>query len=75
MSAAHPGRDWTAMDRAEFDLDAPIALPVPTGPARILAAPDPCGTEALFGETVPERQRRCQKPPNPGDASGQDELF
>lgn len=68
------GRDWAAMQRAEFDHDAPIELPVPAGPVRVPAAPDAFGTEALFGAPVPAPQQRGG-PPKPGDVEGQDELF
>ncbi|MFF4605197.1 hypothetical protein ACFY12_20995 [Streptomyces sp. NPDC001339] len=69
------GRDWTAMQRADFDLDVPGELPVPTGAARIPAAPDPIGTPALFGEPVPEPPAPRRPPSRPGDVDGQDQLF
>lgn len=75
MTTSSTGRDWTAMQRAEFDRDAPIELPVPTGPARIPAVPDQVGTQALFGEPVPEASARRQRHPLPGDVDGQDQLF
>ncbi|MGW2998797.1 hypothetical protein [Streptomyces sp. NPDC001155] len=74
MSSASAGRDWAAMQRAEFDRDAPIELPVPTGRPRIPATPDAFGTEALFGDQVPAPQQRA-RPPQPGDSGGQDGLF
>lgn len=75
MSAAFAGRDWRAMQRAEFDQDAPIELPVPTGPQRIPAVPDPVGTEALFGDPSPTPPPQRRRPLHPGDVDGQDELF
>ncbi|MER7659986.1 hypothetical protein [Streptomyces sp. NPDC096193] len=54
--AEQPGRDWTAMTRADFDPDVPLQLAVPTGPAAIPAEPDECGTAPLFGEESPVRR-------------------
>ncbi|MGW0731896.1 hypothetical protein [Streptomyces sp. NPDC002851] len=75
MSTASAGRDWTAMQRADFDVTVPGELPVPTGPVRIPAAPDHVGTQALFGEPVPEAPAPHQQPSRPGDVDGQDQLF
>ncbi|MGD3111477.1 hypothetical protein [Streptomyces sp. YGL11-2] len=75
MSAAPAGRDWTAMQRAEFDQDAPVELPVSVGPARIPAAPDRFGTQPLFGDPLPAPKPRPTRAQRPGDVDGQDELF
>lgn len=57
MNCTSAGRDWAAMQRAEFDRDAPLELHVPTEGTRIPAAPDTVGTEALFGDPVPAPQQ------------------
>lgn len=68
-------RDWAGMTTADFDAKAPLALPVPSGPARIAAAQHRTGTDALFGDEPavaaairPPKLRRA-----PG--TGQAELF
>ncbi|MEU9120139.1 hypothetical protein AB0C96_09795 [Streptomyces sp. NPDC048506] len=73
--SAGTGKNWTGMGRAEFDEAAPNQLPISTGPVRIPAKPDAYGTAALFGEPTPGPQPRRERPPRPGDADGQDELF
>ncbi|MGW5371060.1 hypothetical protein ACWER6_18330 [Streptomyces sp. NPDC004009] len=65
MTAIPQGRDWTRMQRADFDdcapldlVDAAVCRPVP-------AVPDECGTEALFGkDTKPPRPRRPRTLPS-----------
>ncbi|SHM51846.1 hypothetical protein [Streptomyces yunnanensis] len=69
------GHDWTTMQRAEFDYDASVELPISTGPVRIPAVPDQVGTEALFGDPVPAPPPRRARPFSPGDIDGQDGLF
>ncbi|MGG2460620.1 hypothetical protein ACO0M4_12515 [Streptomyces sp. RGM 3693] len=69
------GHNWTAMQRAEFDYDAPNELPISTGRVRIPAVPDQVGTEALFGDPVPAPKPRRERLLRPGDADGQDALF
>ncbi|WP_224350519.1 hypothetical protein [Streptomyces olivaceus] len=63
-----PGRrDWTAMTHADFDDSAPLALVDADAVGRpVLAVPDPCGTEALFGEPpAPARRTRARMPAAP----------
>jgi hypothetical protein len=66
VTAVPEGRDWTRMQRADFDDCAPLDLvdeedaalcrPVP-------AVPDACGTQALFGKAPePQRPRRTHTP-------------
>ncbi|GHI41086.1 hypothetical protein Sviol_54940 [Streptomyces violascens] len=62
------------MSRADFEPSAPSHLPVPAGPKRTPALPDPYGTEALFGEAVPPKPARREQR-RPGDIAGQDGLF
>ncbi|WP_245962265.1 hypothetical protein [Streptomyces ardesiacus] len=60
-----PGRrDWTAMTHADFDEGAPLALVEADAVGRpVLAVPDACGTEALFGEPpAPARRTRARVP-------------
>jgi hypothetical protein len=64
------------LQRADFDRTAHHELPLEPIPARITAAVDKSGTEALFGEPVPARPGRSRTAPRkPQDADGQDELF
>ncbi|WSJ91336.1 hypothetical protein OG430_33700 [Streptomyces sp. NBC_01304] len=63
------------MQHAEFDHDAPLELPVPTGPVRIPATPDQTGTQALFGEPVRTPAVRGSRPHSPAATDGQDQLF
>ncbi|WKV74195.1 hypothetical protein AW27_023425 [Streptomyces sp. PCS3-D2] len=66
---------WASMTTADFDTDAPLALAVPPGPARIVAAQHRSGTDALFGDepAVPPASRtpKVRRAPGPGQA----ELF
>ncbi|MEU3051088.1 hypothetical protein ABZ705_32135 [Streptomyces sp. NPDC006984] len=66
--------DWSTMTEAEFDHTAPNTLPVTGGPARIVAQPGACGTEALFGEEPPPAPVK-RPAPKPGGPDGQEELF
>nr|WP_240362058.1 hypothetical protein [Streptomyces sp. MBT27] len=61
------------MRPADFDATAPNTLGVVAGPARVPAAPDACGTPALFGEEPCPRQ----PPPERRRAApvDQDQLF
>ncbi|WP_399932319.1 hypothetical protein [Streptomyces kanamyceticus] len=67
-------QDWRTMWRADFDRDAQNVLPV-KAPARIPARPDAYGTEALFGEVVPDRCPSRKPTVKARDVEGQDELF
>ncbi|WP_328333465.1 MULTISPECIES: hypothetical protein [unclassified Streptomyces] len=66
--------DWTQMGRGDFDESAPLALVderTARAGARVPAAPDACGTAALFGDDVPERRtarRRTEAAPPQADA-------
>ncbi|WP_371605013.1 hypothetical protein OG345_42100 (plasmid) [Streptomyces sp. NBC_01220] len=68
--------DWSAMSRADFDAGAPLALVDADAVIRpVLAVPDECGTEALFGdEPTPARPRRAPRPASLPPADG-DTLF
>ncbi|MEU1015311.1 hypothetical protein [Streptomyces sp. NPDC005898] len=68
------GPNWPDMWRTDFDHDALNLLPV-HAPARIPARPDAYGTEALFGEVVPDRCPSRKPTVKAGDVEGQDELF
>ncbi|MEV4741638.1 hypothetical protein [Streptomyces sp. NPDC049555] len=65
------GQDWTTMNRAAFDIQAPNELPVPAS-ARIMASPDRYGTPALFGDEPPPPRT---DPKKPARHEGQEELF
>ncbi|MFJ7004198.1 hypothetical protein ACIQU7_23970 [Streptomyces albidoflavus] len=57
-----PVQDWTAMRRADFDTRAELALADADTVVRpVLAVPDECGTEALFGEAPPSGRRRASR--------------
>ncbi|MGW2443559.1 hypothetical protein [Streptomyces sp. NPDC001675] len=64
MTAIPQDRDWTRMNRADFDdcapldlVDADVCRPVP-------AVPDECGTQPLFGkDPEPARPRHPHTPP------------
>lgn len=69
-----PGGDWASMTTADFDTKAPLALAVPPGPARIVAAQHRSGTDALFGDepAAPATDRpKARRAP----VTGQAELF
>ncbi|MBZ6253538.1 hypothetical protein KVH27_34890 [Streptomyces olivaceus] len=55
------------MTHADFDDSAPLALVDADAVGRpVLAVPDPCGTEALFGEPpAPARRTRARMPAAP----------
>ncbi|MFJ1552781.1 hypothetical protein [Streptomyces mirabilis] len=61
---AAQGMDWSVMRRADFDEQAPLALVDADAVTRpVLAVPDACGTEALFGEApTPKRPTRTRVP-------------
>lgn len=69
-----PGRqDWSTMTHADFDDSAPLALVDADAVCRpVLAVPDACGTEALFGEPpAPARRTRTRVPaPAPSEDTG-----
>ncbi|MCX5205091.1 hypothetical protein OG897_27000 [Streptomyces sp. NBC_00237] len=75
MSNTSRRPQWTALQRADFDRTAHHELPLEPIPARIPAAVDRSGTEALFGEPVQAPGRPRTAPRKPHDADGQDELF
>jgi hypothetical protein len=56
--------DWTTMQRADFDPDAPLALVDDRAVSRrVQAAPHANGTDALFGdEPTPRRAPRTRGP-------------
>ncbi|MFF0741566.1 hypothetical protein ACFYVL_14315 [Streptomyces sp. NPDC004111] len=67
---------WTDLQRADFHRAAHYELPLEPIAARIPAAVDKSGTEALFGEPVQAAPGRSHTAPKkPHDADGQDELF
>ncbi|MEV7817031.1 MULTISPECIES: hypothetical protein [Streptomyces] len=72
------GRDWTRMQRADFDDSAPLDLVDLTDAAvcrPVPAVPDECGTQALFGkDPKPERPRRTRRPAPP-PTENTDTLF
>lgn len=70
------GRDWSEMRRADFDEGAPLALVEADEVKRpVLAVPDDCGTEALFGDEpiAPRAPRPRRSAPTPAPAT--DTLF
>ncbi|QOV40226.1 hypothetical protein IM697_18565 [Streptomyces ferrugineus] len=70
------GIDWTAMQRADFDPDAPLALVDADAVTRpVLAVPDAYGTEALFGDAPTGRRATGTRRPAAAPAPDTDTLF
>lgn len=74
MTAIPQGRDWTRMQRADFDdcapldlVDAALCRPVP-------AVPDECGTQALFGSDPQPARTRHTRPPAPAPTDNIDDT-
>lgn len=73
---AEDGPDWSAMPRSDFDPNAPLALVDARAVHRpVLAVPDACGTEALFGEEPASKPPARQAQPALGPAYETDALF
>ncbi|MFD8376110.1 hypothetical protein ACFV2Z_36075 [Streptomyces sp. NPDC059688] len=78
MSAIPEGRDWTRMQRADFDDCAPLDLVDAAACRPVPAVPDECGTQALFGkdpEHPPPRRPRTPAPPPTEDSGNTETLF
>lgn len=63
-------RDWTGMRRADFKEDEPLAplalVDADDVPRPVLAVPDACGTDPLFGdEPTGRRATRARRPAAP----------
>ncbi|RZU28235.1 hypothetical protein EV284_6401 [Streptomyces sp. BK022] len=69
-------RDWTAMRPADFDQERP-AEPERLMDVRrpVLAEPDKCGTEALFGQAPPPRRNRQERRGASAPGTGAETLF
>ncbi|POX63580.1 hypothetical protein C3492_10580 [Streptomyces sp. Ru62] len=77
MTAIPQGRDWTRMQRADFDDCAPLDLVDAAQCRPVPAVPDECGTQPLFGkgqDPEPERPRRTRTPA-PSPTENTDTLF
>ncbi|MCX5182588.1 hypothetical protein [Streptomyces sp. NBC_00268] len=70
------GIDWSTMQRADFDPDAPLAL-VDTRAVsrRVEAAPHANGTDALFGDAPTGRRASRTRRPAVPSAPQDDALF
>lgn len=78
MTAARGGRDWTRMQRADFDPAAPLALvDVRAVPRRVDAVAHANGTDALFGDepTSPRATRTRTRTPAVPSTPQDDTLF
>ncbi|MES9523076.1 hypothetical protein [Streptomyces capoamus] len=75
MTAVPEGRDWTRMMRADFDDSAPLDLIEEAVCRPIHAAPDECGTQALFGEDPAPARPRRPRTPAPAATEDTDTLF
>ncbi|WP_424217041.1 hypothetical protein ACN20G_33660 (plasmid) [Streptomyces sp. BI20] len=68
--AQQPGPNWQMMTDGDFDTEAPLTLPVPSGPTRIPAAPAADGTPALFGEQPRPTRPEARRPGPPVEQEG-----
>lgn len=75
MTAIPQDRDWTRMQRADFDDSAPLDLVDEAVCRPVPAVPDACGTQALFGEDPRPERPRPTRTPAPAPTENTDTLF
>ncbi|MFI0232604.1 hypothetical protein [Streptomyces sp. NPDC017086] len=75
MTAIPQGRDWTRMQRADFDDSAPLELVDAAVCRPVPAVPDECGTQALFGKEPGPPCPRRTRAPAPAPAEDTETLF